>query len=236
MRRNRRNVKLKPTYQPALGSLAILLIIIGLMPVFGCITGAEQSPSVNDAMIPDPDQVALEIANQALQDGDFRKALEGFEMLERAADEKIARRASYGRACAHLIMAETPSEIREALRLWQAWSDQVPSDSNNEDPRLLMPLIRSELRVKTKEKDIAETPVPRKTGKCEAIIKEKEMEIERLNNLVKHMENEIQTLSKTHTVYVGEMEKEIQALKDKIKSLEVIDQKMKEKKKEVSTP
>jgi hypothetical protein len=49
------------------------------------------------------------------------------------------------------------------------------------------------------------------------------------------MESEIQTLSKSHTVYVAEMEKEIQALKDKIKSLEAIDQQMKEKKKEVST-
>jgi len=91
--------------------------------------------------------------------------------------------------------------------------------------------------VKTSEKGTPqEVPPPGNTAKCKAIIKEKEMEIERLNNLVKHMENEIQTLSKTHTVYVGEMEKEIQALKDKIKSLEVIDQKMKEKKKEVSTP
>ncbi len=49
------------------------------------------------------------------------------------------------------------------------------------------------------------------------------------------MEKEIQAILKKHADYVGVMEKEIQALRDKIKSLEVIDQEIKEKKKEVSS-
>lgn len=229
-------MKPKRTYQPALISLAKLVILIGLLELIGCRIAAELPLSVNNLTEKDPDQVALEIANQALQKGDFKKALEGFEILLHAADEKVARKASYGRACAHLSLAETTNEIREALILWQAWSDQAPSDLENEDPRLLMPLLRSKLLIKKSEKGTVEGRLPRKIKECENLIKDKEEEIERLNNLVKHMEKEIQTLSKNHTVCVGEMEKEIQALKDKIKSLETIDQKMKEKKKEVSTP
>jgi hypothetical protein len=50
------------------------------------------------------------------------------------------------------------------------------------------------------------------------------------------MENEIQNILEKQADYVGVMESEIQTLRDKIKSLEAIDQKIKEKKKEVSSP
>jgi hypothetical protein len=232
---NRHRTKLKNPYGPTWVRLTTLLMLVGLFLAAGCRTGAEPYSVVNTATLPDPDQVALDIANQALQTGDYKKALEGFEMLEHSANEKIARKASYGRACAHLSSAETASEIRDALVLWQSWSNRAPSDLESEDPRLLMPLLRSKLLAKERQTGTVQKRPTRRAKKYESIIKEKEKEIERLSNLVEHMESEIQTLSKSHTVYVAEMEKEIQALKDKIKSLEAIDQQMKEKKKEVST-
>ena len=64
----------------------------------------------------------------------------------------------------------------------------------------------------------------------------KEKEIQQLNDRLKVMENEIQTMLKKQADYVGVLEKQIQTLRDKIKSLEAIDQKIKEKKKEVSSP
>jgi DNA repair exonuclease SbcCD ATPase subunit len=178
----------------------------------------------------------LRIANQAIQNGDFRKALEGYEILQHSSDDKIARKARYGLACAKLSLAENPEDVREALMLWDAWSKHAPADLEDEDPRVLGPLLKSRMppkpnKIQTRPAEISDE----KLG-LEKLIRAKEKEIQQLNDRLKVMENEIQTMLKNQADYVGVLERQIQTLRDKIKSLEAIDQKIKEKKKEVSSP
>jgi hypothetical protein len=229
-------MKTKQIHQETLNFLAWLTILIWLFQVLGCGLVLEPPETAKKTSRPDPDLIALRIANQAIQNGDFKKALEGYEILQHSSDDKIARKARYGLACAKLGLAENPEDVREALMLWDAWSKHAPADLEDEDPRILRPLLKS--RILPKPNKIRTRPAVISDEKLglEKLLRAKEKEIQQLNDRLKVMENEIQTMLKKQADYVGVLEKQIQTLRDKIKSLEAIDQKIKEKKKEVSSP
>ena len=228
--KTRRVYKRYLAFLARLGILTCLLQAVSFSP-------AIKSPVTADEKKPlDPEFIALRIANQALQNGDYKKALEGYSLLTHSADDKIARKAHYGLACVKLSLAKNPDDVREALMLWDAWSKHAPADLEDEDPRILGPLLKS--RVLPKPNKIQTRPAVISDEKLgfEKLIRAKEMEIQQLNDRLKVMENEIQTMLKNQADYVGVLERQIQNLRDKIKSLEAIDQKIKEKKKEVSSP
>jgi len=213
-----------------LGILTCLLQAVSFSPAINSlVTADEEKPS-------DPEFIALRIANQALQNGDFRKALEGYEILQHSSDDKIARKARYGLACAKLSLAENPEDVREALMLWDAWSKHAPADLEDEDPRILGPLLKSKILPKPNKIETRPAVISDEKLGLEKLLRTKEKEIQQLNDRLKVMENEIQNILEKQADYVGVMESEIQTLRDKIKSLEAIDQKIKEKKKEVSSP
>jgi hypothetical protein len=213
-----------------LGILTCLLQAVSFSP-------AIKSPVTADEKKPlDPEFIALRIANQAIQNGDFKKALEGYEILQHSSDAKIARNARYGLACAKLSLAENPEDVREALMLWDAWSKHAPADLEEEDPRILGPLLKSRILPKPNKIETRPAVIPDEKLGLEKLLRAKEKEIQQLNDRLKVMENEIQTMLKNQADYVGVLERQIQTLRDKIKSLETIDQKIKEKKKEVSSP
>jgi hypothetical protein len=213
-----------------LGILTCLLQAVSFSP-------AIKSPVTADEKKPlDPEFIALRIANQAIQNGDFKKALEGYEILQHSSDDKIARKARYGLACAKLSLAENPEDVREALMLWDAWSKHAPADLEEEDPRILGPLLKSRILPKPNKIQTRPAVISDKKLGLEKLLRAKEKEIQQLNDRLKVMENEIQTMLKNQADYVGVLERQIQTLRDKIKSLETIDQKIKEKKKEVSSP
>jgi hypothetical protein len=213
-----------------LGILTCLLQAVSFSP-------AIKSPVTADEKKPlDPEFIALRIANQAIQNGDFKKALEGYEILQHSSDDKIARKARYGLACAKLSLAENPEDVREALMLWDAWSKHAPADLEEEDPRILGPLLKSRILPKPNKIETRPAVIPDEKLGLEKLLRAKEKEIQQLNDRLKVMENEIQTMLKNQADYVGVLERQIQTLRDKIKSLETIDQKIKEKKKEVSSP
>jgi hypothetical protein len=219
-----------PAFLARLATLICLLHALSFgMVLQSSVTAKEKKPS-------DPEAVALRIANLALQNRDFNKALEGFKILTHSADDKIARKARYGLACLHLTLAESPRDVREALLLWDSWSEHAPSDLEDEDPRNLGPVIKSKILPKPKKIQIRKKEKSNEKSVLENRLQTKGKEIQSLTRRLKDMEIEIQTILKKHAEYVGVMEKEIQALRDKIKSLEAIDQKIKEKKKEVSSP
>jgi DNA repair exonuclease SbcCD ATPase subunit len=180
--------------------------------------------------------MALKIANRALQNGDFKKALEGYEMLKHSTDDKIARKARYGLACTYLSLAENPEDVGEALTLWNAWSRQAPPDLEDEDPRILWLFLKRKILPKPDKIPARKEEQSDEKKQLAKLLRAKEEEIQRLNGRLKDMENEIQTILKRQADYVGIMESEIQTLREKIKSFEAIDQKIKEKKKEVSSP
>ncbi len=213
-----------------LGILTCLLQAVSFSP-------AIKSPVTADEKKPlDPEFIALRIANQAIQNGDFKKALEGYEILQHSSDDKIARKARYGLACAKLSLAENPEDVREALMLWDAWSKHAPADLEEEDPRILGPLLKSRILPKPNKIETRPAVISDEKLGLEKLLRAKEKEIQQLNDRLKVMENEIQTMLKNQADYVGVLERQIQTLRDKIKSLEAIDQKIKEKKKEVSSP
>ncbi len=227
--KTRRVYKRYLAFLARLGILTCLLQAVSFSP-------AIKSPVTADEEKPlDPEFIALRIANQALQNGDYKKALEGYSLLTHSADDKIARKARYGLACLHLTLAESPKDIRNALVLWNSWSDQAPADLEDEDPRNLGPLIKSKLLPKPKKILIKETAKPNEKNALENLLQAKGKEIQGLSSRLKNMEKEIQAILKKHADYVGVMESEIQTMRDKIKSLEAIDQKIEEKKKEVSS-
>ena len=213
-----------------------LLIAVGLLQALGCGLLPNPTLTMKDPNNPDPDLIALETANQAVQKGQFKKAIEGFEILRHSADPKIARKAFYGLVCAYLNLAEDPVEFRRVLMLWQEWSKLAPKGLEDEDPRLLGPLLQAKMLSESNSTRKAEPPRSNEDDLDQKRLRAKEQEIQRLNDQVKVLKKEIQTLLKDHTDYMAEMEREIQALQDKIKSLQAIDQKIEEKKKEVSSP
>ena len=228
--KTRRIYKRYLAFLARLGILTCLLQAVSFSP-------AIKSPVTADEKKPlDPEFIALRIANQAIQNGDFKKALEGYEILQHSSDDKIARKARYGLACVKLSLAENPEDVRKALMLWDAWSKHAPADLEDEDPRVLGPLLKSRMppkpnKIQTRPAEISDEKLGLKK-----LLRAKEKEIQQLNDRLKVMENEIQTMLKNQADYVGVLERQIQTLRDKIKSLEAIDQKIKEKKKEVSSP
>lgn len=228
--KTRRVYKRYLAFLARLGILTCLLQAVSFSP-------AIKSPVTADEKKPlDPEFIALRIANQAIQNGDFKKALEGYEILQHSSDDKIARKARYGLACAKLSLAENPEDVREALMLWDAWSKHAPADLEDEDPRILGPLLKSRILPKPNKIETRPAVIPDEKLGLEKLLRAKEKEIQQLNDRLKVMENEIQTMLKNQADYVGVLERQIQTLRDKIKSLETIDQKIKEKKKEVSSP
>jgi len=228
--KTRRIYKRYLAFLARLGILTCLLQAVSFSP-------AIKSPVTADEKKPlDPEFIALRIANQAIQNGDFKKALEGYEILQHSSDDKIARKARYGLACAKLSLAENPEDVREALMLWDAWSKHAPADLEEEDPRILGPLLKSRILPKPNKIETRPAVIPDEKLGLEKLLRAKEKEIQQLNDRLKVMENEIQTMLKNQADYVGVLERQIQTLRDKIKSLETIDQKIKEKKKEVSSP
>ena len=228
--KTRRVYKRYLAFLARLGILTCLLQAVSFSP-------AIKSPVTADEKKPlDPEFIALRIANQAIQNGDFKKALEGYEILQHSSDDKIARKARYGLACAKLSLAENPEDVREALMLWDAWSKHAPADLEEEDPRILGPLLKSRILPKPNKIETRPAVIPDEKLGLEKLLRAKEKEIQQLNDRLKVMENEIQTMLKNQADYVGVLERQIQTLRDKIKSLETIDQKIKEKKKEVSSP
>jgi hypothetical protein len=229
-------VKTKQIHEKMLNSLAWLTILIWLIQVLGCSLLTEPPKTMKKANRPDPDSIALTTANDAMQNGDFKKALEGYTILQHSSNDKIARKARYGLVCAKLSLAKDPEKVREALMLWDAWSKNAPPDMEHEDPRILGPLLKSRICPKPKNTPLRPAVVSGEKFRLEKRLQVKEKEIQQLNDRLKAMENEIQTMLKNQADYVGVLESQIQTLRDKIKSLEAIDQKIKEKKKEVSSP
>ena len=80
----------------------------------------------------------------AFQRADYAEALKSFEaILHIGKDENLLRRALYAVACTSLILAENESELDKAIELWRGWSDSITKDMDQEDPRMLTPILKN---------------------------------------------------------------------------------------------
>jgi hypothetical protein len=121
----------------------------------------------------------LNKGNDAFKKGDFNKAREIYEVLyQKSGDKTIARKALYGLACTHFILAKDSDDFDKAIALWNKWSNLVPSVME-EDPRMLAPLLQHKVK---------------KWVTDEGSVKVMKLEAEKLKLLIQLKEQEIKTL------------------------------------------
>ncbi|MFZ5570860.1 MAG: hypothetical protein ACOZF0_10665 [Thermodesulfobacteriota bacterium] len=165
------------------------------------------------------DWVTLERGNKALRNGDYRKALEIYQMLSQLAKQKkIRRQALYGMACAQLIQAEDEVEMETSITLWDAWSGIAADELKEEDPRLLKALLDQKMEFKRTEANKLLEPRPRPRKPDIRAIRKKDAEIKRLRAQIERLKSELR--ESTH----------------QLETLEAIDQKIQEKKKGIALP
>jgi len=201
---------------PMLVFVSLLIMIAGCSTLDTVLYG---SPEAQKTDPPDADALTLSQGAEAFRNGAYEIAIEIYSGLSQLAeDEKARRKALYGLACTKLVMAETANDLNESIILWDTWSQLLPPVTEDEDPRMLKPVLlrkalpgMDEKRVK-KRTDASKNKVNLKT------LEAKDTQILQLEAQLK------------------EMEKEIAKLKQQISSLEAIDQKIQEKKKEVTSP
>jgi len=96
-----------------------------------------QEPSTTD----EP-RAAYVLAVDSYLAGQYEKAASIFQRLSgNTADAVVARKAYYGLACARLVTAKNPEDLREALTIWNTWVQMTPEGLPSEDPRLITPLL-----------------------------------------------------------------------------------------------
>ena len=122
-------------------------------------------------------------------------------------------------------------DLNAAMAVWEQWRRVPAHAAITADPRMLEPLVKrkTELSVRSSKK-------PKKDNCKKKIWKAKEKEIEALKTKLNTAEKETQAREATQRQKMAAMEEEIKRLKHQIKSLEAIDQKLREKKKDIAVP
>jgi len=130
----------------------------------------------------------LEKGNEAFQKGEFNKARESYEILyQNSRNETIAREALYGLACTHFILAEDYDDFNNAIVFWNKWSNLAPSVLEDEDPRMLGPLLKNTVKKWITDADTVEI-LKSEVNKVKLLLQSKEQEIRTLKHQIKALE------------------------------------------------
>ena len=170
-------------------------------------------------------------AVRAFSKGDYNQAMAIFESLtESTGDEPMYRKALYGLATTRLILSQNAEELHEAMELWDCWSQQAPSESQAEDPRMMAPLLDRISSLFTLEKSAKKEG----TNRGKTVYKNHLVYRDAVvyKSLLEGREKEIERLR----TRVESRDREVRRLKHQIESLEAIHLKFQEKQKEVSSP
>jgi len=215
-----------------LGFSSFVALLAGVM-VIPCCTFIETSRVIKQETTRCNNNWAiLKKANRAFQQNDYNQATDIYEQLRHSEDELIRRGAMYGLACTRLVLAENADEYKDALILWNSWTRMISVEMKDEDPRMINPFIQGIfLQIINREKFEGVSQSKENLGFF-GLVQSREQEIQYLRDKLKSLESENSILKQQNEM----MGKEIQILKDQIASFEAIDQKMQEKKKEMSSP
>ena len=205
--------------------LGILVLLVGLMA--GCtaftevFTGKPSSSSPYDG----PFEYALSV----YQGGDYDRAEKLFNTLAKADttdDQRMS--AQLGEICSILMHAGSPEAMSRAVGLWETLKHSISDDTWRAERVLLDPLIR-------RFPAAAKKPAPVVPAAPSATSK-------KVKTADKKIETELTTLKKK-AARATELQRQLdavtaenQALKEKIKALEAIDQNIQKKKTEISAP
>jgi hypothetical protein len=173
------------------------------------------------------DQKTLDKGFDALRMRHYAQAEVIFGNLKDTTGSQIVqRKARYGYAVTRLIRAHTPGQSAAAIALWDTWRQTYSPAPEWEDPRVLEPLFLC--RQKDGERAVCRGTVP------ESDYKASTQANKRLQLAVDTMKKRISALETSKAELLEAKNQEIKNLKAKIHALEAIDQKIQEKKKEVS--
>jgi len=205
--------------------LGILVLLVGLMA--GCTAFTEvftgkPSPS-------SPYDGPFEYALSVYQRGDYDRAEKLFNTLAEAdtADDQ-RRSAQLGEICSRLMLAGSQEAVSKAIGLWEELKHSIPEDTWRAERVLLDPLIRR-FTVPAKKPAPVVPAAPSADNK-------------KIETADKKMETELTSMKKK-AARATELQRQLdavtaenQALKEKIKALEAIDQNIQKKKTEISAP
>jgi hypothetical protein len=211
----------------SLGMLAVMLAAALLMG--GCSPTNRIIDDLRHTIRFETDHENLDNGFAALEKRHYRQAEAIFASLKDSSGSQVVqRKARYGYAITRLIRARDAGERAAAIALWDAWRQTYSPNSEAEDPRMLEPLFLC--RQRGNERAICRGTVPETEYKgCRQKIGRLQLEVETLRQRLEALRAGKAELQETK-------DREIRNLKDKIHALEAIDQKIQEKKKEVSAP
>lgn len=197
---------------------------------------------------------------------DYAEARNIFESLSLSAkDEELSRKVLYALACTRMILAKNPEEFREAMELWELWSQSAFPPRQEEDPRMMAPLLQYIAPPHVLDGPFDETTVPCSDEVCRKFFQIKEQEIQHLKKRVKSLDSarrkaleKLEKKEKSRPVddnkeyqmkeyqnkenqlkesqkLLRAKETEIRKLKKQIEALEAIHRNIQEKKKKVTS-
>jgi hypothetical protein len=205
-------------------------LVIALVATTGCGSLPKAMTAEAQLQFPGPDSGSPSWAQGllALERGDYQEAANIFGALSKQATPgELRRKALYALACTRLMTAQNRDEFNAAWNLLELWSQTAPVELNDEDPRMLTPVL-SRFTPTTwpaaapLQSALPPSSAPNKAGLMAPVkvVKDKECEKQ-----LRETDQEVQRLKK-----------QIKTLRHQLEALETIHRKIQEKKKEVSNP
>jgi hypothetical protein len=160
-------------YRPA------ALVLMVLISACSAVQPAKEKVVVEETRVQAGDSQTWTAGMQAFYGGRYREALQIFESLgDTGQNPETRRRALYAQAATRMIMAQNDREFRSAMELWEKWRRQAPDRMEEEDPRMLWPLL---LRL--------EPPAKKGTpGICEEKLRQREAEVKQLKDQIEALD------------------------------------------------
>lgn len=177
-------------------------------------------------------QSKLDAGNRLFNENNYQAAEKIFLSLQDVKILIIKRQALYGLACTRLRLAENRREYFAAVQLLDQWRGLLPASHGPEDPRMLLPFFTDSSQKESGDNQ-GISGNSWKSIKASAIECEKENET--LRRRLRGMEKQLQELE-SQADSRKTMEIELETLRNQIKSIETIDQKIQEKKQGISPP
>jgi hypothetical protein len=207
-----------------------LWLVIMFVTATGCGSLPKAAPAGEQVQSLGPESGSASWAEglSAFEREDYQEATKIFGALSKnATTGELRRKALYALACTRLMMAQNRDDFNAAWNLLELWSQTAPVNLNDEDPRMLTPVLSrfaptTRPAVAPFQSAVQPSGVPNKAASISAIkvVKDKECEKQ-----LRESDKEVQRLKK-----------QIKTLRHQLEALETIHRNIQEKKKEVSNP
>lgn len=159
---------------------------------------------------------------------DYRAATENFlSVVEFTTDPVLARKALFSLACTQMMLADTEDKFRTAMTYWEAWLQAAPRNWEFENPILFDPIVNNRFFAGFRGRDTLQEQVA-KSAPSTSNWSEFDLQTE-LDRMKLELEAARQQADERQDT-IRVLKQENAKLKEQIRALELIDQKIQEKK------